>query len=248
MAYTPTDITTPDGVCDSYIAYPDSGGPFPAVILYMDAIGIRPVLQRMAERIAANGFYVLMPNLFYRQGRAQPGEAAEVLKPENRPKLIERMQALTPDAVSRDAGVFLKFIASQKNVKSGSKVGLTGYCMGGGMALRTAEAYPDRVAAAASFHGGNLATEAPDSPHRLVGQVKGELYFGHADQDRIMPPEDIARLDGALQAAKVRYQSELYHGALHGYTMPDLPAYNKAAEDRHWERLLALFQRTLNPA
>jgi carboxymethylenebutenolidase len=247
MVSTAIDITTPDGVCDSYIAYPDTGGSFPAVLLYMDAIGIRPVLHAMAARIAAGGYYVLMPNVFYRQGRADPGWPAGALKPENRAKLIERMQALTPDAVVRDAGAFLAFLGSQKAVKPGSQVGLTGYCMGGGIALRTAAHFPDRIAAAASFHGGNLATEAPDSPHRLLGQVTAELYFGHADQDRIMPPADIARLDAALQAAPIRSKSELYEGALHGFTMPDLPAYDKAAEDRHWDRLLDLYSRTLNP-
>lgn len=245
MANTFIDITTPDGVCDSYVSYPDAGGPYPAVLFYMDGIGFRPVLHRMADRIAARGYYVLLPNMFYRLGRAVQVEAADVLKPENRPKLMERVQSMTPERVLRDAEAFLEFLDVRPEVRPGGRIGLTGYCMGGGMALRTAVRFPDRVAAAASFHGGRLATDAPDSPHRGVGRITAELYFGHADQDQSMPPADITRLDEALTAAKVRYQAELYEGALHGFTMTDLPVYDKAAEDKHWHRLLALYERTL---
>jgi carboxymethylenebutenolidase len=127
-------------------------------------------------------------------------------------------------------------------------VGLTGYCMGGGMVMRTAAHYPERVASAASFHGGRLATDAPDSPHRLVNRITAELYLGHADQDASMTAEDIVRLDEALQKAGARYRAELYTGALHGFTMPDLPVYSKAACDQHWDRLLALYGRTLKVA
>ncbi len=140
---------------------------------------------------------------------------------------------------------FFEFLDSRKEIDAGGKVGLTGYCMGGGMAVRTAAHLPDRVAAAASFHGGRLATDAPESPHRLLGRVTAELYFGHADQDQSMPPADIARLDEALRAAKTRYRAELYEGALHGFTMSDLPVYDKAADDKHWQQLLALYERAL---
>jgi carboxymethylenebutenolidase len=242
------DLKTPDGTCDSYISYPKGAGPFPAVLFYMDGIGIRPVLREMADRLAENGYYVLLPNMFYRAGRATPIVVAEVLRPENRAALMELVSSLTPERVVSDAGAFLEFLATQKEVRSGSPVGLTGYCMGGAMVVRTAAHYPERVASAASFHGGRLATALPDSPHHLVGRITAELYFGHADQDHGMTPQDIARLEDALQKAGSCYQAELYPGALHGFTMPDLPAYNKAACDQHWERLLALFGRTLKPA
>lgn len=242
------DIKTPDGVCDSYISCPNTGGPFAAVLFYMDGIGIRPVLREMADRLAANGFYVLMPNMFYRRGRIAPIDVAEILRPDNRASLIDFVHSLTPDRVVRDAGVFLDFLAAQKEVTSGRPVGLAGYCMGGRMVVRAAAHYPERVASAASIHGGRLVTDAPDSPHRLVNRITAELYFGHADQDGSMTAEDIARLDEALQKAGTRYRAELYTGALHGFTMPDLPVYSKAACDQHWDRLLALYGRTLKIA
>jgi carboxymethylenebutenolidase len=246
MTNETVDIKTPDGACESYISYPNDAGPFPAVLFYMDGIGVRPVLRDMADRLAGNGYYVLLPNMFYRRGRAAPVDVAEVLKPDNRAALMDLVLSLTPERVVSDAGAFLEFLAAQKEVKSGSPVGLTGYCMGGGMVMRTAAHYAERVACAASFHGGRLATASPDSPHHLVHRITAELYFGHADQDPGMTPEDIARLEDALHKAGRRYQAELYAGALHGFTMPDLPVYNKPACDQHWDRLLALFRRTLH--
>ncbi len=144
--------------------------------------------------------------------------------------------------------MFLDLLAAQKEVRPDGKVGLTGYCMGGGMVVRTAAQYPDRVAAGASFHGGGLATDDASSPHRLAGKVRGRLYFGHADQDPFMTPEQIDRLDQALTAAGTVYEAELYGGARHGFTMSDLPVYNREAGDKHWRRLLTLFQETLRPA
>jgi carboxymethylenebutenolidase len=248
MAHEFIDIDTADGVCDSYAAYPDTGGRFPAVIFFMDGIGIRPVLRQMADRIADSGFYVLLPNMFYRRGRAPLFDAAEILKPENRAKLMDIVLSVTPELLLRDAGVFLKFLAERPQVRLASKVGLTGYCMGGAMVMRTAAGFPDRVAAGASFHGGGLATDSPSSPHRLAGKIKAELYVGHADHDHGMPPADIARLETALAASGVRYQSELYVGAGHGFTMADMPVYDEAACRKHWDRLLDLYARTLRAA
>jgi carboxymethylenebutenolidase len=241
------DIKTPDGVCDSYVTYPDSGGPFAAVLFYMDGIGIRPVLREMADRLAAKGYYVLLPNMFYRRGPAAPIDVAKILSPENRVSLMDLVHSLTPERVVRDASVFLDFLDAQKEVVSRMPVGLTGYCMGGGMVVRTAAHYPGRIASAASFHGGRLATDAPDSPHRLVNRITAELYFGHADQDAGMTAQDIARLDEALREAGTRHRTELY-SALHGFTMTDLPVYNKAACDQHWDRLFALYAKTLKVA
>jgi carboxymethylenebutenolidase len=245
MASKTIDIKTADGVCDSYVSHPDGGGSFPAVLFFMDGIGIRPQLRQMADRIAAEGYYVLLPNMFYRRGRAPVFDVATILKPENRPALTELVLSLTPERVLRDAGLFLDLLAAQKEVRPGSKVGLTGYCMGGGMVVRTAAQYPDRIAAGASFHGGRLATEAPESPHRLAGKVRCRLYFGHADQDPAMTTEQIDRLDQALKAAGTVFAAELYTGALHGFTMADLPVYNREACDKHWRRLLDLFKETM---
>jgi carboxymethylenebutenolidase len=239
------DIKTADGICDSYVSCPNTGGPFPAVLFFMDGIGIRAVLRDMADRLALSGYFVLLPNMFYRRGPAAPVEVSEILKPENRPALMDLVQSLTPERVMRDAGVFIEFLAVQREVKTAGPIGLTGYCMGGSMVVRTAAHYPERIASAASFHGGRLATDAPDSPHRLVNRITAELYFGHADQDQSMTADDIVRLEHALQEAGTHHRSELYTGALHGFTMSDMPVYDQAASDRHWDRLLDLYARTL---
>jgi carboxymethylenebutenolidase len=245
MVHKTIDVNTDDGVCDAYVYCPDSGGPFPGVLFYMDGAGVRPALHSMAERIAASGFYVLLPNLYYRVRRAPVIEAADIFKPENRSKLMELVQSLSPERVLADAGAFLDFLAAQTEVKADSKVGLTGYCMGGTMVVRTSAAYPDIVAAGASHHGGRLLTKAPDSPHLLLGKVSAELYFGHADNDEYMPRSDIERFDEALCKSGVTYESEVYAGASHGYTMTDFPVYSAAAADKHWRRLLGLFGRAL---
>jgi carboxymethylenebutenolidase len=239
------DIKTGDGVCDAYVSCPGSGGPFPGVLLYMDGAGVRPAVHSIAERIAANGFYVLLPNMYYRVRRAPVIDAAEIFKPESRSKLMELVGSLSPARVVADAGAFLDFLAAQAEVKPNSKVGLTGYCMGGAMVVRTSAAYPDRVGAGASHHGGRLVTKDPDSPHLLLAKISGELYFGHADNDEYMPRADIARFDAALQESGVTYESEVYPGASHGYTMIDFPVYDAVAADKHWRRLLGLFGKTL---
>ena len=243
------DVRTPDGVADAYLVHPGGGGSYPAVLFFMDAIGLRPRLFEMADRIAANGYVVLVPNVFYRHGRAPlVDDLPDLLRPQNRPKLIAAVSgfvsSLTPGAAMRDAGAYLDFLAGQGQVAPGL-AGITGYCMGGALALRTAGSFPERVAAAASFHGGNLATEATDSPHRLADCVRAELYFGHADQDQSLPPEQIERLDRALSEVGVRYRAEVYRGAAHGFTMTDSAAFDEAATERHWTALLGLLSRTL---
>jgi carboxymethylenebutenolidase len=242
------DITTDEGVADAFLARPGDNARHPAVIFYMDGFGLRQRLYDMAERIATEGYVVLVPNVFYRHGRAPLiADLPDLLKPENRERMLEAIRplgaGLTVQASMRDADAYLDFLAGYESVARGP-VGITGYCMGGALAVRTAGTFPDRVAAAASFHGGNLATEAPDSPHLLADRIQAELYFGHADQDRSMPADQIARLEEALDRAGVRYQSEVYEGAAHGYTMSDTAAYSPAAIDRHWTALFALLGRT----
>jgi carboxymethylenebutenolidase len=242
------DIQARSGKCDSFVALPAGAGPFPAVLFLMDAFGLRPWLEEMAQTIAAKGYYVLVPNLFYRTRRSPVVKGNFPARPEDLPALHEQImplvRSLSGKQMMEDTGSFLDFLSQQKEAKA-DKVALTGYCMGGRMGLLAAAEFPDRVAAVASFHGGNLATEAPDSPHQLLSKVKAELYFGHADNDKSMPKEQIDRLESALKGSGLRYESELYTGAAHGFTMRDLPAYNEGALEKHWEKLFALLDRAL---
>ncbi|MFJ4787822.1 dienelactone hydrolase family protein [Streptomyces sp. NPDC088794] len=241
------DIPTEDGVADAYLAHPDDGSPHPGVLLYQDAFGIRPHLKSMADRIAAAGYTVLVPNVFYRSGRTPVFDLPEFIDPSARPEIFEQimpvMQALTPELAMRDAGAYLRWLADSPLVTDGP-VALTGYCMGARLALFTAGTYPDRVAAAAGFHGGRLATDTPDSPHLVARHVTAELYFGHADEDHSLPPEQQQRLEDALTEAGVRHTVEVYPGAHHGYTQADTSSYNKEGDERHWAALLDLLDRT----
>ncbi|MET9584171.1 dienelactone hydrolase family protein [Streptomyces sp. NPDC006539] len=245
---TSVDIPTQDGTADAYLTHPDDSTPHPAVLLYMDAFGLRPHLKEMADRLARAGYTVLVPNVFYRHGRAPVVELPDVIDPARRPEIFERigpiMTSLTPDLAMRDADAYLRWLAASPLTTDGP-VGITGYCMGARLALRTAGTYPERVAAMAGFHGGRLATDSPDSPHRLADRITAELYFGHADQDPSLPPEQIDRLDEALTAAGVRHHSEIYTGAHHGFTQADTAAYDSTADKRHWIALLALLDRAL---
>ncbi|MEV0495368.1 dienelactone hydrolase family protein [Streptomyces atratus] len=245
---TAVNIPTPDGVADAYLAHPDDGGRHAAVLLYMDAFGLRPHLKKMADRLAGAGYTVLVPNVFYRHGRAPVVELPDFIDPAQRPELFQRIvplvRSLTPEPAMRDADAYLRWLAACPQVTDGP-VGITGYCMGAALALRTAGTYPDRVAAIAGFHGGHLAPDTPDSPHVLADRITAEVYFGHADQDQAMPPEQIDRLEKALTAAGVRHHGEVYPGTHHGYTQADTAAYNPDAAERHWTALLDLLARTL---
>ncbi|MFF0150089.1 dienelactone hydrolase family protein [Micromonospora sp. NPDC005203] len=248
MQTTTVDIPTSDGVADASLTRPDGNGPFPAVLLFMDAFGPRPRLVEMAERIAARGYLVVTPHLFYRAGRAPLFDLSRLGEPDQRAALFEQIMplvgALTPEVFDQDTTAYLDFLAARDDVRPGP-VAITGYCLGGTNALRAIEAHPDRIAAIASFHGGYLVTDAPDSPHLAVGAITGEVYFGHADADRSMTPEQIATLEKALDAAGVRYRSEVYEGAHHGFTMADTPMYDEQATERHWAALFDLLDRAL---
>ncbi|MEW2499791.1 dienelactone hydrolase family protein [Amycolatopsis sp. NPDC047767] len=240
------DVPAADGVADSYLVVPD-GGPHPGVLLFIDAFGLRPRIEEMAERIAEAGYAVLAPNLLYRGGRAPQIDVAELGDPDKRGeifgKIMPQIQALgTDNAIQRDAEKYLDFFAAQEGVAQGPVV-ITGYCMGGTNALRVIEAFPERVKAIAAFHAGGVVTDAPDSAHLGVGSITGEVYFGHADQDHSMSAEQIKTLEAALDEAGVTYRSEVYEGATHGYTMTDTAAYDEAGEKRHWENLFALLER-----
>jgi carboxymethylenebutenolidase len=243
------DVPTPDGVADAYFVRRADEAPRPAVLLFMDGVGLRPRLEEMAERIAAHGYAVLVPNLFYRSGRAPVvPDLVERLKSEDRAavfgELRPLMSALTPEVAARDTKAYVDFLDQQRGVLIGP-LGTTGYCMGGALSLRAAAQLPQRVAAAASFHGGNLAPDDPAAVHHLAPQIRAEVYVAHADQDPSAPPEQRERLEAALDAAGVRHTSELYAGASHGFTMSDMTVYDAAAEQRHWDALLALLSRNL---
>ncbi|HEY1687289.1 MAG TPA: dienelactone hydrolase family protein [Solirubrobacteraceae bacterium] len=239
------EVKTQDGVADAYLAKPDDGERHPGVLFLMDAFGLRPRIEEMVERIAAQGFAVLAPNVFYRDARS-PIVPVELLNdPERRPQLYEKimplMQGLTAERIVSDGGAYLDRL-EQEGV---GPVAITGYCLGGRVGWRIATAYPRRVAALAGFHAGGLVSDDEQSPHRSASELQAEIYLGHADNDQSMTPENIATLEQALSEVGVTYRSELYEGAAHGYTMSDTAAYDEAAAERHFDELFSLLQRTV---
>ncbi|HET7049245.1 MAG TPA: dienelactone hydrolase family protein [Solirubrobacteraceae bacterium] len=239
------DVETADGVADAYVTRPDGEGEYPGVLFVIDAFGLRARIEEMADRIAGQGYVVLAPNALYRAGRAPVFPLPDFTDPDSRAGFMQSIrpliEQLTPEAISRDGQAYLDFLSDVAT----EPVGITGYCMGARVGWRLAAAYPDRVKALGGFHGGGLVTDAPASPHRSAEKLKAEVYFGHADQDANMNPEQIAVLSDALDRAGVRYRAEVYEGALHGYTMSDTAVYNEAACERHFTELFALLGRTL---
>ena len=239
------DIPTADGVADAYLTRREGEAGAPPVLFLTDAFGLRPRIEQMADRAAERGFVVLAPNLFYRAGRAPLVDLADLADPDKRAGLIAAvrplMEQLGPGEVARDGGAYLAALAEH----APGPAAITGYCLGVRTGLRIAAAHPDRVAALGGFHGGGLVTDAPDSPHLSAGDVRAELYLGHADEDPSNTPEQIASLDRALDAAGVAHTTEVYAGAAHGYTMSDTAAYDEAACERHFEALFALLGRTV---
>lgn len=249
VSLTTLDIATPDGACDASLAIPEGAGPYPGVIFAMDAFGVRPVIDEWIKRIAAQGYVVLAPNLFYRSSRSPIVEdVANAMAEANRPKLFQSlmpmMQLLTPENVGKDAKAYLDFIHNLPETALGP-VGMTGYCMGTHFALRAASTYPDKVAAAAGFHGGRLATDQPDSTHLAIGNLKAEVYLAYADHDESATPEQQQKMADALTSAGVKHTCEVYPDAPHGYTMADTPAYREDAAERHFTKLIELLDRNL---
>lgn len=252
LRHSHVDVPTPDGSADAYLSQPDDADRHPAVLLFMDAIGLRPRLEQMADRIAGHGYAVLVPNMFYRAGRAPVvPELAARLGSEDRGTVMAElrplMQALTPERVARDTAALVAFLDRQPGVAAGP-IATTGYCMGGALSLRAAAQLPGRVVAAASFHAGNLAPEDPAGPQHGASRIRAEVYAGHADHDASMPPEQVARLEAALTGAGVTFRSEVYDGARHGFTMSDMSVHDAVAEQRHWDALLGLLARALPAA
>lgn len=223
---------------------PDDIAEFPGIVFLTDIWGIRPANIGMAKRLADKGFAVLMPNVFHRYSRIHP-EGWEPEDPAEMHKVLPTLfGSLTAEQMESDGRAYVDFLLAQKGVKSG-KVGVVGYCFTGQMALRMAAAAPDRVAAAASFHGGFLATDKPDSPHKQIARVKARLYFGHAVEDSTATPEQVETLEAALRDWHGAFQSEFYEGARHGWTVPGRPVYNELQAERGVEKLVELFDATL---
>jgi carboxymethylenebutenolidase len=247
MPATAIDIKTRDGVLDATLFTPDGPGPSPAVIFYMDAIGVRPTLAEMAARIAGHGYAVLLPNLYYRSGRAADlGLGTDFADEKTRDRVMAMFATINPDLVTEDTRAMLAFLEAQPTVRKGP-VGSTGYCMGGFYSLSMAGRLPDSFAASASFHGANLASDQPASPHLRAKDIRAEIYVGVAEIDPFLFPDETARLKSALEAAGTRHTIEIYPGVQHGFAVPGMPVYDRAASERHFDRLLALLARALKP-
>ena len=236
------DIATADGAMNSFVVHPEEGGPFPVVLFYMDAPGKREELHDMARRLAAVGYFVVLPNLYYRSSR-------DFWLTERTEPMMARMFSLmaTLDAATTacDTRALLQFVDAQASADA-ARVGAVGYCMSGPFVMWAAAARPDRLRCIASIHGANMATDKPDSPHRTASRIRCVSYFACAEIDRWAPAADIEKLQAALAAAGTPYRLEWYPGAEHGFVFPTRAGvYNRAAAERHWERLFSLFDRTL---
>jgi carboxymethylenebutenolidase len=247
MPATSVTIPTRDGACPAAVFRPDGvAEPRPAVLFFMDALGVRPAMNELCERIASWGYVVLYPDLFYRVGPYEPADPKQLFgDAAYRQAWFGKYVAAANQAnVRSDAAAWLDWLAAQPFVKA-PKVGTVGYCMGGGLALGTAGNYPDRIAAAASYHGGRLATDAPDSPHLVAKTTKARVYVAGAENDTSFPDDMKERLAAAYRDAGVDATIETYAGGRHGFVPRDMPVYDAALAQRHDETLRALFARAL---
>lgn len=235
------ELQRAEGTLDALVFTPEGEGPWPLVVFYMDAFGLRPALEEMAGRLTEAGFAVLQPNLYWRSGPFEPFDPTGAFNdPDERARIMGLMHAVTVEHVADDTLALVSEIATGGRVRT-ERFGCLGYCMGGRMAFCMAEELPDRVAASASIHPGGLVTDAADSPHRGVERIRGVVYLGIADEDRSCTPEHQEALREALDAAGVRYTLELYEGARHGFAIRDHSVYDADAAERHWQRVLELF-------
>ncbi|MDA0823020.1 MAG: dienelactone hydrolase family protein [Proteobacteria bacterium] len=235
------DITISDGLMNTFVTYPEEGGPFPVVFFYMDAPGKREELHDMARRIATVGYFVVLPNLYYRQTRQFDFVRDEA----GMEKMFAMMHSLTNKLIVQDTQAMLDFVDQHEHAAA-ARVGAVGYCMSGPFVLAAAGGHPDRIQCAASIYGANLLNDTPDSAHLFADRVKGELYFACAEIDKYALADVIERLDKHLKQSGVNYRLEWYPGAEHGFAFPErLSVYHKASAERHWERLFALFKRNL---
>jgi carboxymethylenebutenolidase len=250
---TDVEIKTPDGACDAAFIRPKSGS-HAGVLLWPDAFGLRPAMRNMAKRLAADGYSVLVPNPYYRVSKAPFTDASNFSfqNPADMAKLRPLMASVNaPGNPEKDAVAYVAFLDAQKEVDKARKIGTQGYCMGGPLVVRTSAVLPDRIGAGASFHGGGLVTDKPDSPHLLAPKIKARMYFGIASNDDAKQPDAKDKLKEAFAAAKVQAEIEVYAGAMHGWCVPDMPTqngnpiYNKPDAERAWSKLLALYKAGL---
>jgi len=239
------EIQTADGIATAYEVTPEGAGKHAAVLFFMDGLGIRDALRRMADRLGAAGYHVLMPDLYYRVGRELHWDPREVFgNPDKLAEMRKQIGGMTPESVMRDAGTFLDTLASRPDVDA-KRIGSVGYCMGGRFAFLSASHHADRLRAAAAIHPGGLVTPEPTSPHLAADRVKARLYFGRASEDAGFSDDHARALEEALTSAGVRYRLELY-AAKHGWAVDDTPVYDAAEAERHWKAILALFAAELS--
>lgn len=235
------DIPTPDGAMNSFVVHPEEGGPFPVVLFYMDAPGKREELHDMARRIASVGYYVVLPNLYYRVTR----EFVMVRSEEGFRRMFEMLRGVTNAMVLRDTAAMLAYVDAQPAARSES-VGTVGYCMSGPFVFAAAAEFADRIRCSASIYGAGLLTDRPDSPHLTAHKIRGEMYFACAETDRYAPKPQIDALEAHLAKSGIHYRLEWYPGAEHGFAFPQRDGiYHKPSAERHWERLFAMFRRNL---
>jgi carboxymethylenebutenolidase len=239
------DIKTPDGSCDAYFVHPAKGAA-PGVLIWPDIFGLRPAFRQMGKRLAESGYAVLVINPFYRTKHAPTAvEHADFNDPATRDAMMALMGTLSPATAATDATAFVGWLDTQPAVDHKRKMGTMGYCMGGPFTLRTAAAFPDRIGAGASFHGGGLVTEKPDSPHLLIPKIKAHYLFAIAANDDQRQPQAKDVLREAFAKSGVPAEIEVYAGTLHGWCPPDSQVYNHDQAEKAWSRLLVLFNGTL---
>ncbi len=245
MKESELDIRTDDGTADAYFVHP-ARGQHPGVLIWPDIFGLRPAFRQMASRLASSGYAVLVINPFYRTKRAPTAaEHPDFNDPVQRKELMALHDTLTDATALTDARAFVGFLDSQSAVDRKRKIGTTGYCMGGPLTLRTAAAFPDRVGAGASFHGGGLVTDQPDSPHRLVSRMKAQFLIAIAENDDQRQPDAKDALRKAFADAHLPAEIEVYKGTVHGWCPPDAAVYNHDQAEKAWSRMLVLFKRAL---
>ena len=237
------DIASADGAMNSFVVHPEEGGPFPVLLFYMDAPGKREELHDMARRFAAVGYFVVLPNLYYRRSRSfHVIERTEATLAE----MFSLMATLDATTTACDTRAMLDFVDARP-MADATRIGAVGYCMSGPFVVWAAAAFPERLRCIASIHGANMATAAPDSPHRVASRLRCESYVACAEIDKWAPPADIALLQGGLQASGQPHRIEWYPGVEHGFVFPQRAVYNRAAAERHWERLFSMVGRVLQP-
>ena len=238
------EIKTKDGVCPAHLLTPAGDGPWPGVIIYSDIFGMRPAAIEFAEKMASFGYAVLLPDIFYRRGPYAPLNPKDAFSGDFASVIGPMRTATDRTRAAEDTRFFIDAMRASGVVAPG-KIGATGYCFGGGIAIVVAGTYPSEIGAAASFHGGTLATDDDNSPHLFLPKIEGEVYVGVAENDKSYPPEMAERFLAAADAASATYRHELYEGAAHGWTQADFPIYDQQADDRHWREVVDLFNRTI---